>query len=132
MFVNTNMGALSLGFPDVCIVPVGPVPVPTPFPNIAVSATAIPSQFNVLIDGMPAHNLATINPISNGDEAGVLLGVASHMIIGPMRTVLGSVKVFMGGPPVTRMLDLTSHNGLLPNAPGVTLTPAQFSVLVMA
>jgi hypothetical protein len=132
MFTNTNMGALSLGFPDVCIVPVGPAPVPTPFPNLAVSATAVPSQFNVLIECMPAHNIATINPISNGDEAGVLLGVVSHMIIGPQRYMLGSFSVFVGGPPVTRLLDPTTHNGLLPNTVGLSLTPAQVTVMVMS
>jgi hypothetical protein len=123
---------MSLAFPDVCIVQVGPVPVPTPFPNIAVSETAIPSQFNVLIECMPAHNLATINPLSNGDEAGVLLGVVSHMIMGPQRYMLGSMTVFTGGPPVTRMLDPTTQNGLLPNIVGVSLTPSQTTVLVLS
>jgi hypothetical protein len=132
MFANTNLGSLSLGFPDVCIVPVGPIPVPTPFPNIAVSATAIPTQYNVLIEGMPVHNLATINPLSNGNEPGVLLGVVSHMIIGPERYLLGSMTVFTGGPPMTRMLDITLQNGLLPNIVGLTLTPSQTTVIVLS
>jgi hypothetical protein len=131
MYVNTNMGAVSLAFPDVCTVPVGPVPVPTPFPNIAVSATAIPTQANVLIECMPAHNLATVNPISNGDEAGLLLGVMSGMIMGPQRHLMGSMSVFLGGPPATRMLDPTAQNGMLPNAFGMTLSPAQVRVMVL-
>jgi hypothetical protein len=131
MFANTNMGVLSLAFPDVCTTPVV-VPVPVPYPNIAVSATAIPSQFNVLIECMPAHNLATINPISNGNEAGVLLGVMSAMIMGPQRHLMGSMTVFTGGPPATRMLDPTGQNGLLPNAPGLSLTPAQVTVVILS
>lgn len=45
MFANNNLGVLNFGFPDVCLVPAGPVPVPTPFPNLAFSSTHIPSVF---------------------------------------------------------------------------------------
>jgi len=132
MFANTNLGVLNLGFPDVCTVPVGPVPVPTPFPNLAVSATSIPSQFTVLIECGVAENLATINPISNGNEAGLLLGIMSAMIMGPSRPLLGSFSVFMGGPPATHLTTINGQNGLLPNTVGISLTPAQFKVLVLS
>ena len=36
---------------------------------------------------MPAHNLGTSAPMTNGDNAGVGLGVASGMVMGPSRSV---------------------------------------------
>ena len=42
MFANTSLCVLNFAFPDICIVIAGPVPVPTPFPNFAVSTTHIP------------------------------------------------------------------------------------------
>jgi len=35
----------------------------------------------------------------------------------------------MGGLPATKMLMPTGQNGFVPNAPGVTLVPAQLTVL---
>lgn len=43
---------------------------------------------------MPMQNLLTTGTVSNGDEAGAELGVASGMILGPDKPVLGSSKVF--------------------------------------
>ena len=83
-------------------------------------------SFKVIICGGLAENLLTIGVISNGDQVGAEGGVISHLIMGPFRNLLGSFKVFVGGIPCTRMLDLAGQNGLLPNAPlGITLTPTQ-------
>ena len=71
MFANTQMMGMDLGFPDVCLTPAGPVIVPVPYPNIALGSTAIPNQLIVMIVAMPAHNLGTITPLTNGDQAGV-------------------------------------------------------------
>ena len=72
MFANTQMMGLDLAFPDVCMTPMVP-PVLIPYPNIALGPTAIPSQVTTLIMAMPVHNMATVTPLSNGDNAGVLM-----------------------------------------------------------
>lgn len=122
MFANTNLGVLNLGFPDVCIV--GPVPVPQL--NLDVSITNIPTVFNVILGGGLAENLLTVSALSAGD---VGVGVVSGMCMGPKRAFLGSFKVLLGGIFSSRLTSLNGQNGMLPNAVGVALTPAQFKVL---
>jgi hypothetical protein len=132
MFVNTNLGVFNFAFPDVCFVPVLGVPVPTPFPNIALSFADIPAQFEVIVGGGLAENLITIGALSNGDQVGAEGGVVSHLIMGQFRALLGSFKVFMGCIPCTHMLGIVGQNGLLPNMVGVSLSPAQVTVLVFS
>lgn len=80
---------------------------------------------------MPAHNMATTIPMSMGDNAGAIGGVASGMMMGPARNIMGSVKVFTGGLPATKMLSPTMQN--MTNAPGgMTLAPSQVKILIMS
>lgn len=130
MFANTNLGVLNFGFPDVCLVP--PFAIPTPFPNLAFSTTHIPSVFNVLFGGGLAENLLTTGTVSNGDEAGVLLGLISHFMDGPDRPFLGSFKTLVGGIFSTRLTTINGQNGFLPNSVGISLTPSQFRVLLLS
>jgi Domain of unknown function (DUF4150) len=129
MFANTQMMGLDLAFPDVCLTPV-PVPTPIPYPNIALGPTAIPTQFTTLITAMPVHNMATVTPLSNGDNAGVAMGVASGMVMGPSRHLLGSFTTIVGGMPVTRLTSITLQNST--NMVGCRLVPSQVMVLVLA
>lgn len=130
VFVKTNMGNQDIGAPDTCNIPAAAgAPVPTPLPNMATSATAIPSQVKVLTMCMPNHNVLTTNPMTSGDEAGVMMGVASGMIKGPSRNVLCSTNVIHGTGPVTTMLKPTIQNNT--NCPGVTATPGQVKVIVL-
>lgn len=131
MFGNICMAVLNFAFPDVCMVPTPVGPIPLPFPNFAISITHIPSQFTVILQCGLAENLLTMGTISNGDDVGVSLGVASGMFIGPDRQFLGSFKVFMGGIPATRLTTLTGQNGLSPNMIGASLTPSQFCAMWM-
>ncbi|HKM14850.1 MAG TPA: DUF4150 domain-containing protein [Marinospirillum sp.] len=131
VFATTQMGGLNLGFPDVCITPVGPIPTPIPYPNIALPMTAIPSQFKVLTLAMPNHNMMTITPMSIGDNAGVLLNPASGMVMGSQRQLLGSFKTFIGGMPSNKMLGMSGQNGFTPGAPGVTLVPSQVKLMLL-
>ena len=126
-----NLGVLNLGFPDVCKVPT-PVPVPTPFPNLAFSTTHIPSVLNVVIGGGLAENLLTTGTVSSGDEGGILMGLISQMIDGPDRPLLGSIKTMIGGIFATRLTTINTHNGLLPNTVGISITPAQFRVILLS
>ncbi|HKJ88425.1 MAG TPA: DUF4150 domain-containing protein [Gammaproteobacteria bacterium] len=130
MFQNTQMPGMNFAIPDVCLTP--PFAIPIPYPNIAMSAMAIPSQFKILNLGMPVHNMMTMGTISLGDQAGVMLNPLSGMFMGPYRHFRCSTKVFSGGLPTTRMLDNTGQDGLSPGAFGLTLVPGQFKSLVLS
>lgn len=132
MFINTNLGVLNLGFPDVCKTLVGPVVVPLPYPNIAVSVTHIPSQFKVIIGGGLAENLLTSGTISNGDQVGILMGLISNLIMGPDRPFLGSFKAMIGGIFATRLTTINGQNGMPCNTVGFSLTPSQIRVLALS
>jgi hypothetical protein len=135
MFVNTQMMGMNMAMPDVCLTPIpspaGPIPTPIPYPNIALPMMAIPSQFKVLILAMPAHNLMTITPMSNGDNGGVMMNPMSGMVMGPCKHLMGSMKVLYGGLPVTKMLNPTGQNGMSPGAFGASLAPSQIKVMVL-
>lgn len=132
MFANTQAPAINFGFPDVCKTIVGPAVVPIPYPNLAPTNTAIPNIFNQFTMAMPDHNLLTTVPLSNGDQAGVAMGVVSSLIMGPVKHIIGSFKVFKAVMPATKMLSPTGHNGMVPNAPGMTLSPCQVKVIILS
>lgn len=136
VFVKTQMMGLDFAFPDVCLTPVptpvGPVPVPIPYPNISMPMTAIPSQFKVLALAMPCHNMMTITPMSNGDNAGLMMNPLSAMVMGPSRNLFGSFTTLMGGFPVTKMLSPSGQNGLMPGSFGMSLVPSQVKVMSLS
>jgi hypothetical protein len=72
-----------------------------------------------------------MTPLTNGDNAGIAGGLISQIMMGPSKHLKGSVKVFKSGMPTTRMLDPTGQNGMLPNVPGITLSPSQVKTLIM-
>lgn len=91
---------------------------------------AIPNVPTILYGGMPAHNLGTTTPMTNGDNAGVALGVASGTVMGPQRNLTGAFTCLIKGMPATRMTSVSLGNST--NAPGMTLTPSQVKVLILA
>ena len=129
MFANTQMMGTDMGFPDVCLTPAppAPAPIPIPYPNIAMGPMGIPSQTVVLILGMPAHNLGTTIPMTNGDNPGVAMGVASGTVMGPSRHVLPSTTCIIGGMPGTRLTSMSIQNST--NCPGARIVPSQTLVL---
>ena len=129
MFANCQLMGVDLALPDVCLTPL-PIPVPVPYPNIALGSTAIPNALNILFLGMPAHNLATITPLTNGDNAGINLGVASGTVMGPSRHLTGSFTVLLKGSPATRLTSLSLQNST--NMVGMRSVTSQFKVLMMA
>ena len=131
-FVNTNMCGLHFAFPDVCNTPTPAGPIPIPYPNLALPMTAIPNQFKVLVMAMPAHNLGTTVPMSNGDNPGVAVNPMSGMVMGPCRHLMGSIKTMIGGMPATKMLSPTGQNGMSPGAFGMSLVPSQVKVMVLS
>src|SRR6185295_10488029 len=101
MFANTQLGGIDMGGPDVCLTPT-PAPTPVPYPNIAAGPMGTPAAYNVLFMCAPAHNLSTSIPLTNGDNVGVSLGVASGTVMGPSRHLTAAFTVLVGGAPATR------------------------------
>lgn len=129
MLCQTMGTGMSNGVPDVCLSP--PLGIPIPLPNIANNGVLVPTYYTIMINCMPELNITAMHPISNGDEAGCMPGgVASGMIIGPVRPLMGSVKVFVGGGPVWRVTAPTLHN--MSNCPGVTSAPSQTAKVVLS
>ena len=134
MFANCSLSGMDFGMPDVCLTPAppSPSPIPIPYPNTAQKMMAIPPTASMkhLIMMMPAHNMGTTIPMTMGDNAGVSMGVMSGTVMGPSRNTLSSMKVFMGGMPATRMLDMAMQNST--NVPaGLSLAPSQTKVMIM-
>lgn len=128
MMVCTFGTGMSLGVPDVCKVP--PFGVPSPFPNTATNATAIPTYYTVMILGQPELNMGATYAVTNGDEAGAMGGVVSGMICGPGRPMLGSLTYNVGGMPSWRLTAPTIQN--MGNVPGTTTVPSQTIKAVMS
>jgi hypothetical protein len=129
MFANTQMMGMDLAFPDVCLTPT-PAPVPIPYPNIAMGPMGVPAAYNVLYMCTPAHNMLTTIPLSNGDNPGVALGVASGLVMGPARPVTAAFTVLVGPAPATRLTSMNIQNNT--NAPGMRIIPSQVKVLLLA
>lgn len=132
MLAKTSAGGSCVAFPDVCLTPAppAPAPVPVPYPNIGMEPTNTGFVANVLMTGAPAHTLATSPPVTNGDNAGVSMGVASGTVMGPARTVTGAFSVLVGGMPLGRLTSTTIQNNT--NAPGAKVVPSATNVLVLA
>lgn len=130
MFANTQMMGMDLGFPDVCLTPTPAGPVPIPYPNIAMTPTAVPAQVKVMYMFTPAHNMACTTVMTNGDNAGVATGVASGTVMGPRRHVTASFTTLISGMPGTRMTSVGIGNNT--NCPGAKVVPSQVRVIVLA
>ena len=134
MFQLTMNNAMNMGLPDVCLTPTPAGPIPIPYPNISLTSTTLPptTAMTILVDGTPALNLLSEIPLSNGDEAGVNLGVVSGMIMGPTQYIMGSETLFLEGVPAVKLTSETGQNGEMMNAPGVCITPSQLIMLVLS
>jgi len=130
MFANSQMMGTDMGFPDVCLTPSPVGPVPIPYPNIAMGPMAVPNCPTILIMGAPVHNLATTIPMTNGDNAGVALGVAAGTVMGPSRHLTGAFTVLFLGMPASRLTSVSLQNST--NCPGVRTVPSQPLVLLLA
>ena len=136
MFASTIGGGQAMGFPDVCLTPAppSPSPVPIPYPNTAMLPQTIPptAAMKVIIAGSPAVHMSSQIPMTNGDNAGVAMGVASGMVMGPAKPMVGVPKVLVGGQPIVRLTATFGHNGASPNCPaGTQVAPSQTKVLIL-
>jgi hypothetical protein len=134
MRVNTQMMGINFTMSDVYLTPIPSTVESTsmPYSNTALPMTAVPSQVKVLILAMPAHNIMTVTPMSDGVNSGVMTSPMSGMVMGPNQHSMGDIKVLHGGLPVTKMLNPTGQNGLLPGAFDASLSFSQAKAMVMA
>jgi len=137
MFVSTNMGGMTMAFPNVCLTPAPPAPnpVPIPYPSLGQCATAQSGTFAQKVKILNKNVLTVKTKISktNGDEAGVSGGVTSGMFGGPCARSQSSMKVQVEGSPLVRLLDMIQSNGASPNAPvGNQLAPGQTKVICLS
>jgi hypothetical protein len=130
MLANSQMMGTDMGFPDVCLTPSPAGPVPIPYPNIALGPTSVPSQVKIFYFYTPGHNMLTVTPLSNGDNAGVATGVASGVVMGPKRHLTASFTVLIGGAPGTKLTSGAIQNNT--NCPGVRTVPSQVKVILLA
>lgn len=123
MLPACNSGAgMNVGFPDVCVTPVGPVPTPIPYPNMALNATAVPFAPNVLVSFVPALNMGATMPITLGDQAGTL-----SPFMGPGRYTMGNPTVMVNALPAVSLLCPTTGNNMV-NALGAAVVPSVTNV----
>src|SRR3546814_19586447 len=85
MCANCQVRGMDLALPDICRTP--PALLPIPYPNLALGPMGIPNAWNILLMGMPAHNLLTTIPMTNGDNPGLALGLISPSVMGPSRHI---------------------------------------------
>ncbi len=130
MFALTNQGGnLTALVPDVCKVPSPAGPVPTPFPNMAACSMVDPTTAcsRVMVCGALALTMKSKTLLSNGDEAGTLMGVVSNKVMGEVTFVQGSQKVRLQGQAAVRNADPTTHNAN--NTTGMAASPTQTRVM---
>jgi len=118
---------MDLAFPDICKTP--PALLPIPYPNFAIGPMAIPNVWNTLLMMMPAHNLLTTIPMTNGDNAGLALGLVSQTVMSQARRVTCVPNVLFGCIPATRLTCLTIQNTI--NTMGIRAVPSQLKVVLL-
>ena len=117
--VHASSDGMSIAFPDVCLTPILGVPVPIPYPNIAMSSDTADGSQDVKADGNEVMLDGSNFSQSVGDEVGSQNGVVSSKIQGKSEFVNYSFDVKIEGKGVPRQLDLMLNNkgSSLPNTP---------------
>ncbi len=101
---------LSIAFPDVCKTPVLGVPVPIPYPNIAMSSDLKKGSKKVKCDEKKVVLKSSKIKTSMGDEVGVQKGIISNKQMGKGKFANYSFDVKFEGKNVCRLLDPTTQN----------------------
>jgi hypothetical protein len=108
--VHGASNGISIAFPDVCITPAAPSPIPIPYPNIARSSDTDKGSKKVKCDKKPVCLKDSNFKTSVGDEAGTNKGVASGKTKGKSEFINYSFDVKIEGKNVARAFDLMLHN----------------------
>src|SRR5580698_8459743 len=125
---SVNGPGMNMGFPDVCLTPSFPAPIPIPYPNMGMHAMAAPFCATILLGMMPALNMGSIIPMTMGDDP----GVANPFFMQMGMFTMGSPKVILQGMPAITLTSPTAGNNmnnpvgavLVPGAPNVLFTDA--------
>ncbi|NNJ99387.1 MAG: DUF4150 domain-containing protein [Desulfatitalea sp.] len=108
--VHGSSNGITMAFPDVCITPAAPSPIPIPYPNIAKSSDTDKGSKKVKCDKKPVCLKDSNFKTSMGDEAGTNKGVASGKTKGKAEFINYSFDVKIEGKNVARAFDLMLHN----------------------
>jgi carboxyl-terminal processing protease len=126
---SNRLGGAMVASPDVCLTPLGPVPVPVPYTNVAYTAAAVGFSTVVVLSGGNALHLGTVLAMSTGDEPGVVGGVLSGTTRGLANFTAGCPKVFFEGLPAIGLTSTgLSNQG---NVPGVVTLPSPTNTALM-
>lgn len=125
MLPASNRGVgMNIGFPDVCLTPAFPAPIPIPYPNFALNAQAAPFSVLVMITMVNALNMASKIPITFGDDPGT-----AHPMFKQMGAyTMGNPIVFIEKLPGITLLCPTTGNNMN-NPIGAVLVPSAVNVL---
>jgi len=115
---NNGLG-MNLRFPDVCLTPAAPAPIPIPYPNMANNCQAVSFSPNVYTGFMPALNMASVTSMTNGDNA----GVANPLFMQAGGQTMGNPIIFINCVPAKNLLVPTFGNAFN-NPVGATLVPS--------
>ncbi|MBW2524031.1 MAG: DUF4150 domain-containing protein [Deltaproteobacteria bacterium] len=120
---NNGVGN-NLGFPDVCTTPAAPTPVPVPYPNVAMNTQSATMSPNVFTGFMPALNMASVSPMTNGDNAG-----CNHpLFMQAGGQTVGNPIIFVNCVPA-KNLAVPSYGNAFNNPTGATLVPSVTTTL---
>ncbi|MFO0610938.1 MAG: S41 family peptidase [Polyangiaceae bacterium] len=120
---NKGVG-MNIGFPDPCLTAVGPALVPIPYPNMAMNILAAIFSPNIFLTMMPALNMASLIPMTMGDETG-----APNVIFKMMGgATVGNPKIAVNCIPGLNLL-CPSYGNLHNNPIGASVVPSITNVL---
>ena len=127
--VHKGSGGTSVASPDICRTQIGPVVVPIPYVNTAMSSDLDGGAQTVKADGNPLGHAKSNFKKSIGDEAGDKKGTASGTIQKQAEFTSSSFDVQVEGNGVARAFDTMIHNNK--NTPPAPLMQAPLVQAIM-
>ena len=123
---NAGVG-MNMGFPDTCLTPAAPSPIPVPYPNMGMNSQELPPAGGgrILISGCPGHNMGGKPVMTTGDEG----GTAHPMFKMPGGCIVGNPKILLGGMPAEH-LATPSYGNNYNDGLGAKLVPSVTNVLL--
>ena len=132
--VHKTSNGVAIAFPDVCMTPCAPSPIPVPYPNIAMSKDTQMGSKKLTADGNPIMLQGSNFVQSVGDDAGTLGGVVSGVFKQKAEFIMYSFDVTCEGKNVCRLLDLMMNNkgGTFNTPPTPELQPPNLAIMLPA